>query len=94
MKNNTNKKEESYGKIIYAVQVVALKKYVSLSVLKEMYAIDKLLFIEKDRDFYEYLVGYFFSFKEASEYRKTLNQPDAFVVSYINGKRLESIFRK
>jgi len=91
---NKPKEEQSYGKIIYAVQVIALKKYVSLSTMKDMFSIDKLIFIEKDKDLYKYLVGYFFSFKEASEYKTTLKQTDAFVVSYINGKRLEAIFKK
>jgi len=80
--------EKSYGKIFYAVQVLALNNYMPLSEVKAMFNSDKLMFVEKEAPYYKYLIGYFYSFREANAYRLTIGK-DAFVVPYMNGKRLD-----
>ena len=59
----------------------------SISEFKETYNTDRIIFLEKDAEYYKYLIGYFYSFREANAYRVTIGK-DAFVVSYMNGKRL------
>lgn len=80
--------ERSYGKIFYAVQVLALNNYMPLTDVKAMFNSDKLMFIEKEAPYYKYLIGYFYSFREANAYRISIGK-DAFVVPYMNGKRLD-----
>ena len=80
--------EKSYGKIFYAVQVLALNNYMPLSEVKAMFNSDKLMFVEKEAPYYKYLIGYFYSFREANAYRLTIGK-DVFVVPYMNGKRLD-----
>jgi hypothetical protein len=80
--------DKTYGKIFYAVQAIALNNYIPISEFKQRFKTDKLIFVEKDSQYYKYLIGYFFSFTEANQYRISLGG-DAFVVSYMNGKRLD-----
>jgi len=88
LRNAKPNEEKSYGKIFYAVQAIALNNYIPISEFKRRFNTDKLIFVEKDNQYYKYLMGYFFSFREANEYRISLGG-DAFVVSYMNGKRLD-----
>ena len=88
LRNAKPGEERTYGKIFYAVQTIALNNYMPISEFKQKYNTDKLIFVEKDGGYYKYLIGYFFSFREANAYRISLGG-DAFVVSYMNGKRLD-----
>ena len=59
-----------------------------ISEFKQRFNTDKLIFVEKEAPYYKYLIGYFTSFREANAYRISLGG-DAFVVSYMNGKRID-----
>jgi len=88
LRNAKPNEEKTYGKIFYAVQAIAVGNYMPISEFKQRFNTDKLIFVEKDAQYYKYLIGYFFSFREANAYRLSLGG-DAFVVSYMNGKRID-----
>jgi len=88
LKNAKPNEEKSYGKIFYAVQAIAVNNYMPISEFKQRFNTDRLIFVEKDAQYYKYLIGYFYSFREANQYRISLGG-DAFVVSYMNGKRID-----
>lgn len=90
LRNAKPNEVKSYGKIFYAVQAIAVNSYMPISEFKEKFKTDRLIFIEKDAPYYKYLIGYFTSFREANEYRKQIGG-DSFVVSYMNGKRLDKV---
>jgi len=80
---------DSTENVFYAVQIKAVKRYMSIRRLSRKHDIDKIVFIEKADGLYKYLVGYFFTYNEANEFRTKVTVPDAFIVAFSNGKRIE-----
>jgi len=81
--------DHAHSSVLYAVQVAALKRFLSNKRFSHKYEIDNLVFVEKEENLYKYMVGYFQTYQEAQDFKNTLQREDAFIVAYENGQRVE-----
>lgn len=81
---------------IFRVQIRAkYKQKMSIPKLKERFNIDEKIYEDRNAGYYIYTVGRFSTYEEAKQKREILNNkhgiPDAFVVAFVNGKRLDEL---
>lgn len=75
----------------FTVQILASRDKINLSKINQKYEITEQIIEQYSNGFYRYYVGSFVNYKDAEKLCKKLKNsyvPDAFVVSFIQGKRV------
>jgi hypothetical protein len=74
---------------IFRVQVVCCRVKLDDKTLKSIYTGNESVIETFEDGWYKYTVGAFQSYREAKRFKKESEIPGAFVVSYLNGKRVK-----
>jgi uncharacterized protein YbjQ (UPF0145 family) len=80
--------EKEKPEIIYRVQIAASKVPVSIPELQKIYPSNGTIHTSIENGWYKYSVGMFNSYREAKKFKINIGVKDAFVVAYINNKRV------
>ena len=81
--------KKEYPEIIYRVQIAASKVPVSIPELQKIYPSNGTIHTRIENGWYKYSVGMFSSYREAQKYKINIGVKDAFVIAYINNKRVD-----
>lgn len=90
-KNNTNKIKNinSSAKVYYRIQIAASATELSVEQLKIIYPDLSIISSEYENGWYKYSIRKnFTSYAKASEYKEFLNVKGAFIIAYVNGKKV------
>ena len=79
----------SSSEIVYRVQVAASRDPLTEKRLREIYCGHEQVTMVYEEDWFKYLIGRYLTFDAAAQVVKQNCVPDAFVVVYQNGKRLD-----
>lgn len=79
----------SSSETVYRVQVAASQDPLTEKRLQEIYCGQEQVTMVYEEEWFKYLVGHYATFEDAAQVVKLNCVPDAFVVVYKNGKRLD-----
>lgn len=78
-----------HGQITYKVQVAAAKNAISEENIKNIYTGSLEIGEIQEEGWYKYSIGSYTSYEDAASLRDVSGVSDAFVVAYINGRKLD-----
>lgn len=88
VKQNLEPLEPATG-FVYRVQISACRIPLDVASQKSVYN-GELTIVELNEDkWYKYAIGEFNTYKKARQLRNKINVPGAFVIAYLNGKRIQ-----
>lgn len=74
--------------IIFVVQIAASRDSLSDSYINSLYSGNKTIHIRAEEDWYKYQMGHTAIYSEAKSTMNEINVPGAFIVPYLEGKKL------
>jgi len=93
-KNDEDKKlweQRKNETLVFRVQIAAMSKPLTKAALKRLYSgpLKTEMIMDKTDKLYKYTVGDFKDYNEAKAFRAKLNNPQAFVIAFREGKRID-----
>jgi hypothetical protein len=77
--------------LIFKVQIAAAPQELSLETLRSIYTPKpgEIINNEIEDNWYKYALGNFATYEQASDYKQSINVPDAFIIAYLDHRKID-----